>query len=50
MPDPRVEPYARVLVDQCLTIERAQQVLVVGTPLARPMLEEVCRQLARKGA
>jgi len=48
--DPRIERYASILVDECLDIQPGQQVLVMGTPLGRPLLEEVCRQLALKGA
>ena len=50
MADPRIEEYASILVDTCLTIEPRDQVLVQGSPLGRPLLEEVVRQVARKGA
>lgn len=50
MSDPRIQDYARLLVEECLDIEPGAQVLVVGSPLARPLLEEVLRVLARKGA
>jgi aminopeptidase len=50
MPDPRVEAYARLLVEDCLDIAPRAQVLVAATFEARPLAEEVIRQLARKGA
>ena len=50
MADPRIQDYARLLVEECLDIEPGAQVLVVGSPLGRPLLEEVLRVLARKGA
>jgi aminopeptidase len=50
MSDPRIEQYAQLLLDRCLTIESGHQVLVIGSPLGRPLLEEIVRQLARKGA
>jgi aminopeptidase len=48
--DPRVERYATLLIDTCLGVERGWQVIVWGMPLARPLLEEVTRQLGRRGA
>jgi aminopeptidase len=50
MNDPRVEEYAHLLLDTCLTIEPGQQVAVAGAPLARPLIEELLRQIARKDA
>ncbi|MDQ3086811.1 MAG: aminopeptidase [Actinomycetota bacterium] len=50
MPDPRIQQYAALLVDQCLDIQPRQQVLIVSSPLARPLLEEVSRRVAAKGA
>lgn len=50
MTDPRVERYATLLIDTCLGVERGWQVLVWGMPPARPLLEEVTRQLGRRGA
>jgi aminopeptidase len=46
--DPRVEAYARVLVD-CIRPEPGWQVLVTSQPLARPLIEEVSRELGRRG-
>jgi aminopeptidase len=48
--DPRIEQYARVLVEQCLDIQPRQQVLLDAGVLARPLVEEIVRLLARKGA
>jgi aminopeptidase len=48
--DPRIERYATLLIDTCLGVERGWQVLVWGMPLARPLLEELTRQLGRRGA
>ena len=49
MADERVERYAELLVD-CLGVQRGWQVLVWGTPWARPLLEEVMKQLGERGA
>ena len=48
--DGRVERYAELLLDTCLGVERGWQVIVWGTPWARPLLEEVMKQLAERGA
>jgi len=48
--DPRVEQYARLLVERSLTVQPGWQVMVIATPLARPLVEEVVRQIARIGA
>jgi aminopeptidase len=50
MPDPRNEQYARILLETCLDVQPGWQVLVSSGPLARPLIEEVSRQLARRGA
>jgi aminopeptidase len=50
VPDPRVEQYARVLVETCIDVQRGWQVLVAGGILGRPLIEEVTRQIARRGA
>jgi aminopeptidase len=47
--DPRIEEYARVLVD-CIRPERGWQVLIRSQPPARPLIEEVSRELGRRGA
>ena len=48
--DPRIEQYARVLVEQCLDIQPRQQVLLDAGVLARPLVEEIIRLVALKGA
>jgi aminopeptidase len=48
--DPRVEGYATLLIDTCLGVEAGQQVIVWGMPLARPLIEEVTRQLGQRRA
>jgi aminopeptidase len=48
--DRRIEQYARLLVETCIDVQPGWQVLVVGTPLGRPLVEEVTRQIARRGA
>jgi aminopeptidase len=48
--DPRVEEYAELLVGRCLGVRREWQVMVIGTPLARPLVEEIVRAIARRGA
>jgi aminopeptidase len=48
--DPRVEEYARVLVEQCVDVQPGWQVLVAGGAPARALIEEVVRQIARRDA
>src|SRR6476620_5927155 len=48
--DSRIERYAELLLDTCLGVERGWQVMVWSTPWARPLLEEVMKQLAERGA
>ncbi len=50
MPDSRDRDYAELIVDGCLRVQPGWQVYVGGNPLARPLLEEVCGVLARRGA
>ncbi|HZE28763.1 MAG TPA: aminopeptidase, partial [Gaiellaceae bacterium] len=50
MSDPRVERYAALLVETCVDVQPGWQVLVNGSYLARPLLEEVSKQVARRGA
>jgi aminopeptidase len=50
MGDPRIEQYARLLVDTCVGVQPGWQVLVTGSALSRPLNEEVARQIAQKGA
>jgi aminopeptidase len=48
--DPRIEAYAKLLVERCLDVQPGWEVLVRSTPLGRPLLDELERQLARRGA
>lgn len=48
--DARVERYAELLLGTCLGVERGWQVIVWGTPWARPLLEEIMKQLGERGA
>jgi len=50
VPDPRVEQYARVMVETCLDVQPGWEVMVVGGIQGRPLITEVARQLARRGA
>ena len=50
MPDARDRNYAELIVEGCLRVEPGWQVLVGGNPQARPLLEEVCGAVARRGA
>ena len=50
MTNPRIEAYAKLLVEECVDVQPGWQVLVSGGALARPLLEEVSRQVARGGA
>ncbi len=47
--DPRVESYARLLVE-CIKPQPGWQVLVRAQPLARPLVEEISRELGRRSA
>jgi aminopeptidase len=48
--DPRVEQYGRLIVERALDVQPGWQVLIRATPLARPLLEEVVRVIAQRGA
>ena len=48
--DPRLEAYARLLVGRSIAPQPGWHVLVVTTTEARPLAEELSRQLARHGA
>jgi aminopeptidase len=50
MRDPRIDEYARLLVDRSTGVQPGWQVFVRATPLARPLLESVIEQIARRGA
>jgi aminopeptidase len=48
--DPRVEQYARLLVERCVDVQPGWQVLVSASALARPLVEEVVRAIGRREA
>src|ERR1700712_104711 len=50
MRDPRIDEYARLLVARSGAVQPGWQVVVRATPLARPLVEAVVEQIARKGA
>ena len=50
MADPRNADLAELLVGRCLDVQRGWQVTVRSSPLARPLVEEVARAIARRGA
>ena len=41
MSDPRVEAYAKLLVEDCLDVQPGWQVMVTAGALARPLLEAI---------
>jgi aminopeptidase len=50
MRDARDRQYAELIVDGCLRVQPGWQVIVGGNPQARPLLDEVCGAVARRGA
>jgi len=48
--DPRIEEYARLLVRRCLDVQPGWQVIVKSRPAARPLVQAVAREIARRGA
>ncbi|HKY23886.1 MAG TPA: aminopeptidase [Gaiella sp.] len=50
MTDPRNRQLAELLVDTCVGVKPGWQVLVVGSPLGRPLIEEVVRVIAERDA
>jgi aminopeptidase len=48
--DGRLERYATILVDDCVGVQPGWQVLVLGQPLGRPLIEQVTRQIGLRGA
>jgi aminopeptidase len=45
-----VTAYGELLVDRCLDVQPGWQVLIRSQPAARPVLDEIMRLIARKGA
>lgn len=50
MRDERSAGLARILVETCLDVRPGWQVMVTSGPLARPLVEDVVRCVARRGA
>ena len=50
MRDPRIDDYARLLVGRCVGVEAGWQVAVRATALARPLVEAVLEEIARRRA
>jgi aminopeptidase len=50
MVDPRIQEYARLLVERSIDPQPGWQVVVLSNYLARPLVEEVVRLLGRRGA
>ena len=48
--DPRIDDYARLLVGRSVGVQPGWQVQVRATPLARPLVEAVLEEIARRGA
>jgi aminopeptidase len=48
--DPRIDEYARLLVERSVGVQPGWEVLIRATPLARPLIEAVSEQIARRGA
>ncbi len=47
--DPRIERWAKTLVNYCLQVQPGQMVLLVASPVAEPLLAEVYRETLRAG-
>jgi aminopeptidase len=50
MRDLRIDDYARLLVDRSVGVQPGWQVFLRATPLARPLVEAVQEQIAKRGA
>jgi aminopeptidase len=50
MTDPRDRQLAELLVDTCVGVQAGWQVIVIGTPGGRPLLEEIVRLVAERDA
>jgi aminopeptidase len=48
--DPRIDEYARLLVERSVAVQPGWEVMIRATPLARPLVEAVTEQVARRGA
>ena len=50
MRDPRIDEYARLLVERSVGVKAGWEVLIRSTPLARPLIDAVSERIARIGA
>jgi aminopeptidase len=48
--DPRIDEYARLLVERSLAVQEGWQVAIRGNHLGRPLIEAVVEQIARRRA
>ena len=48
--DPRVQEYARLLVERSIDVQPDWQVMVISQPAARPLLEEIVRLIGSRKA
>src|SRR5688572_8373274 len=48
--DPRDRTWAKLMVERCVDVQPGWQVLVLAQPLARPLVEAVVVEIARRGA
>jgi aminopeptidase len=48
--DPRIEQYARLLVERCVDVQPGWEVVVIGSTHARPLIEEIVRAIGRRKA
>lgn len=50
MTDPRIESYARLLVERSLNVQPRWQVVISASPLARPLVHAAVKLIAQRGA
>ncbi len=50
MRDPRIDDYARLLVERSVPARPGGQIVVRSTPLARPLIEALVEETARRGS
>jgi aminopeptidase len=48
--DPRIDEYARLLVERSIGVQPGWEVMIRTTPLARPLVEAVSERIARLGS
>jgi len=49
MRDPRIDEYARLLIERSVPARPGAQIVIRSTPLARPLIEAVVEHVARRG-